>query len=375
MKRVKRSRLLYPIILVFLVFVLSGIVEANAGSTAVFPFVTSDSKNVTTLVTIMVPASNPTVNCLHFRYFFKANNAPLTAPCLETDFWVTTSPNDLMTFDVGGLIGGGKALYGDTDSIEGFGFGSLSNFITYGINSFIGYLTVETGTVAPGGNTCQGIGANPPTAPQPLPPDGEAVIHDLAQGTSWAYRAFSNVRYHGEQAILSNGYAAPTSWLPTNFANTEFIVTPVDLDGTGAKSAIVRLMLDGSVGGVFDRNEISYSQSVEQEVTCVGVVNVNNLLATVNATNPTLRTEGGWSFLNNRRIQDQDLVNDAWVYKVETYSKYGLVNGKLPPSITWVCGTFPHLVLCKLPFPQAILQPTFVNAVPNGGSSIFVTTP
>lgn len=359
MRTTKSSRLLYLVLSVFLVFVLSGIAGAYEGGTAIFPFITSDSKNLTTLISIMVPDpdifTNPSnVNCLHFRYFYKPMDAALTAPCNELDFWVATSSNDLMTFDVGGLIGGGFALFGDTDSFVTTFFGkalSLTDWI--GPSSFIGYLTVEAAFGAGGG--CD--------LATPVPgvvPDGEAVVTDLDQKTSWAYRAFSNYRHHDEQAILLNGYAAPTSWLPTNYVSTYFIVTPVDLDPNlfPQKSAVVKLMTGNqNLGGLWDRNELDYSQGVEQKVTCVGVVSIENLLAQVNAGRPELITQGGWSFLLNRTIVDQDLVNDAWIYKLETHTK---IKGNVKPN----CHKFPYLC------PSMSAPEPFVNAVPNGGHSI-----
>ncbi len=125
---------------VLLSFSLSGLAEAGGpffgplgGPAVVCPYVTKNDPNQTTIVSLTVPSvrvSNPDngdlqLNAdaaeLHYVYLFKNREAAQTDVCEEYNFKGQTSPNDLVTFDTGGMFGDepgkeGYPLFNDTTS-------------------------------------------------------------------------------------------------------------------------------------------------------------------------------------------------------------------------------------------------------------------
>lgn len=352
--------------IVLMTFTISTLAEAGielkgpwGGPGTIFPYIIRDDPNVTTLISIMVPnpdGSNNDAARLHYSYFYKDIDAADTDDCAEYDFGGATSPNDLVTFDVGGIYGGGLPMFGDTTSdprVAGSTFALT-------VDHSIGYLLVEV------------LDENAEPSGDLDNPDGEAIILDIANGGSWSYKPYSGFRHRYEQALLPNDYAATTTLLPVDFTNTTFIVTPLNhglLGTSGAydsrdlmnQSAVVQLIRNDSPSvSIFDRNENTMSATKEKKVTCIGIATLDELLSQGILNNPTFIAQGGWGYLWNKPFMEgaELIENDAWVYKVESGTKVGR---------TKVAGDGKRLFFRFRDF--------FINGVPNGGYTIFVNSP
>ncbi len=331
-------------------FAFSGMAEAGfygplGGYAVVFPYVIKDDPNTTTIISVVVPdpdGSSDDAAELHYVYLHKDIAAAQTDACEEYNFKGHTSPNDLVTFDAGGMFGDepgkeGYPLFNDTTS-DPLSAGSPLSLV---VEKQIGYLLVELLNED-----------NEPAGSLNWPPDGEALILDIANGGAWGYKASSNFWYHDEQAWLFKSLAAPALVNPPSIATTEFTVTPfsqgiIGNSGSYSSALLTNQMAviqpvanEDATAAVFDRNENTLSATKEKKVTCVGVATLDELLGSGILNNPAFVAQGGWGWLWNKPFDvdgDGDVEvtpgcpffapgceqNEAFVFKVESSSALG----------------------------------------------------
>lgn len=333
------------LLILFLVSVMmvSSIGIASAES-ILFPYIANNTGNLETLVTVINRAPGilaGQVGQLHYRYLTKAVTGNETPDaCAEYDFYKPTTPNDVVTFAVGGGIGSGNALFNDltvyTAVIPGFNHNQGT--------PRRGYLMVTTANA----------NADITTADR-LDLDGEAVLYDIVNGAMWGYRAllsnqegaapgFATVNSYvfGYQAanrdgtnlnaivwgkdVLSEGattnanaanarFLQPVGILPPNQFTTAFMVTPLvrvtnaaiaagdwDMRAAAAnQQSRTRISMHDVNGplGAYDRNENPVSAGAPVEVRCVARVDLTTIHGTV-WFGPTgaLYTQGGWGLVD-----------------------------------------------------------------------------
>lgn len=349
--KVRIKTLFVLAVAVLITFAVSGcsLYGPLGGRAVICPYIIKDDPNQTTVVSISVPtaynavgstAYNAAAAELHYVYLYKDMDAADTDACEEYDFKGATSPNDLVSFDVGGMFGDaageeGLPLFNDTTSDPLMAGSTLA--LTVGPS--IGYLLVEL----------LDKDNQPIPAGEGLSPNAEVLILDIANGGGWGYRCGSGGTQLPE-AILFYGGTANTIVHPPAIVNTEFMITPMSfgmLTSGGYDSAILKgqtaviqpinnitLDLGEEVSGspqIYDRNENTLSSTKEKKVKCVGVATLNEFLSSGIINNPAFMAQGGWSFLWNKPFAGtgtesssfKDTYNDAWIYKVESSSGLG----------------------------------------------------
>jgi len=301
---------------------------AQAADVAMFPYVVN-SPTVTTLITTVDRGDANTQRYtsggaaatfatggtrLHWRLNYKAdadatNNV---ANCAEVNYYLPSSPNDIQTVDLSGK-------FGSTTRGVLFNDPSVNNNWNAGTSAVLNYMLGRAAGNIQRGSLFVHNADN-------LAGDtiyGEAMIFEIAGGASWGYQAVTTdngaandntaFQFAGAGNTVSNGLtatvAAPAgllTFMPPAEVTTNLYVTPVPaaaplLAANGANAAgwniqQTRVALNTAPGGVgagvaFDRDETLVSGAVNQNVRCVGAVNITNL---VTSGALTVLANGGW---------------------------------------------------------------------------------
>ena len=332
---------------------VGGMNAANADS-VLFPHIVL-SETVTTVLSVMNDDFSD-LSELHYRYYTKdatGGAAANSRHCDEFDFWNPTSENDIVTFDMGAVFSGddaqGVLFEPDRSTVQYVDdFAILSR---QGVAPTRGYVLVE--------NTPRN-----PFDPLPAPTAklaGEAIIIEFTTGSAWGYQAhnpsdiwgfappttaggvgqlvlinpndFSDrVEVAGEVLATppagtpaldqKNNFWVPMAIMPWDVVNSALLVTAVSTDmGTnGSYSASTSLKLRGTALGadriMFDRDERAYSGPGAAGVTCVGRIDIEDMVGqTVIQATP----EGGWTNLTVTEGQ-------AIVFKAEINTDFSFEN-------------------------------------------------
>jgi peptide methionine sulfoxide reductase MsrB len=343
-----------------------------------FPYINSNPGNLSTIISVINTASDEPWFCddetvgLHLQYMTKSITAKHTDICVEHDFCRPTTENDIVSFDVAGNIAGGEAMFNDdTDYDSGFGAPNFDLPGTMGVSSAQrGYLLVThtCGTSCEYDEACMGD----------MYIDGEAMLLDIVNGAAWGYRAAkSNIddddngeTCHSFARFFDNGECNPGEEATTELMNenrwcqyddmrnmqpvalyppdeftTRFFVTPLvmavnatggecigntDMSVTTSKwqkrtrIALKKLQWgeeEAGFGG-FNRNEGAFSVGKSVTVTCVGAVNLGELVGDV-IDAPGFRSEGGWAYLDLMDPKVDDVCKDADHAAIVTKLQFG----------------------------------------------------
>lgn len=323
--------------------------SAQATSSLFFPHVVG-SQTVASIVTVINTAGGRiaqyTNGNLHQTLWTKniegAEDAANNRECKDYNQYVTTSFNDITSFDV----------YGE--------FGQATNGIL-----FENRVTTNRVDNSNDPNWSVGLGAD-----VELPQRGfllvsnednssitdegvlrgEAFIFEFAAGATWGYQAANRnpdpiprFDYSGTASADNAALAI----MPYDEFSTALMITPVnDVGGTqnvGNLDTTVRLsQRAGGIGGFFDRDENPFSRTNGKKVVCVGRIDMENLLFGANGPAGQF-LDGGWSTLEINGTGESDAV----VFKLE-YNLTDTINGEpvvgtfnnathiLPPDNGWV---------------------------------------
>lgn len=269
-----------------------------------FPnLVASDA--VTTILSV-INDDDFSVPDLHYRYYYQTTNG---APCAEANYKQPTSKNDIVTFDIGGVFGDSKGVLFEPAPAKAKYDKSFAIFKN--VKPVRAFAVVDNNDVFfPG----QGI-------------DGEAFLIEFSQGSVWGYPGYNAaeiVGWQDGQVVVANPYdfsdrvenngevlvPTPAGSDPDNYGvpiavmpwsgniQTALFVTPVSTNQlSGNISATVGLVVNDpsnvAPDVMYDRDENPFSGARLATVTCVGRVNVPNLVST--ATQQFLEESGGWS--------------------------------------------------------------------------------
>lgn len=310
---------------------------AQATSSLFFPHVVG-SETIASIVTVINTAEGRvaqyTNGNLHQTLWTKngftstgaANNG---GPCEDYNQWVTTSFNDITTFDVYGQFG--QATKGilfenrvTTDHVDNSNDPSWS----VGANTTLpqrGFLLVDNEDNS--SITDEGILR------------GEAFIFEFAAGATWGYQASNRVNGGYDYADSASADNAAIGIMPYDEMSTALMVTPVGLDQNVGNLMTTISLSQSPHGhlGYFDRDENPFSISRYATVTCVGRVDVQNLLFSSNG--PTGQfLDGGWTTvqINSLNIADSNAV----VFKLE-YNISDTFNGE---PVTGVFNNATHIL-------------------------------
>ena len=298
-----------------------GMNAAKADSILFPQIVLSDT--VTTILSV-VNDNFTALNQLHYRYYSKAGAA--TGACSEYDFWNGTSANDIVTFDMGAYFSGEDAqgvLFEPTRTAAVYtdDFAILGR---QGRTPTRGYVLVDNAPFSP---------AEPFPAPT-AKLAGEAIVIEVATGSAWGYQAYNAADIWGYSTVLealllinpydfsdrveTNGevlatppagtsvidqkanFWVPMAIMPWDQINSALLVTAVseNMGTNGSYGVSTSLRLRGTAEGadriMFNRDERAYSGPGSATITCVGRVEVEDMVGeTVRQSTP----QGGWSNL------------------------------------------------------------------------------
>lgn len=292
------------------VALVAGAATVQAADTLFFPYVVSGGA-VTTLVSVINTDTSGTAQYynnngssaavygganryLHWRYHIKTANTN-AATCLENNGYFPTSPLDMVTYDVSGTRGEGGVMFNDASVLNNWkAEGALNQLNAITLNGQRATLLVHNAAGA----------ASPSLV-------GEALIVEFDTGSAWGYGAARNSSSGVSQDSDFNfsflgAVDTGVTFLPQGEFTTRFFVTPVgqlaladglDAPDFGSLRTQVHLVpVTGSIR-VVNRDESGVSGGVTpQRVTCVGVVDVRDLVTAANVWN-YVSNEGGWGRL------------------------------------------------------------------------------
>jgi hypothetical protein len=315
--------------------------SAQAVSSLFFPHVVG-SQSVASIISVINTASNRvawyTNGNLHQTLWTKSwvGEASNAAACEDYNQYVTTSFNDITSFDVYGQFG--QATNGilfenrvTTDRVDNSNDPNWS----VGINTTLpqrGFLLVSNEDSS--SITDEGVLR------------GEAFIFEFGAGATWGYQAASRnpVGENYDYATAVSADNAAIGILPYDEFETGLMVTPVDVvapidQNQGALSSVISLtQRPGGTRGFFDRDENPFSISRDRTVTCVGRVDVEDLLFSTNGAFGQF-LDGGWTTLEiNARGGEPD--SNAIVFKLE-YNMTDSFNGE---AVTGVFNNATHIL-------------------------------
>ena len=316
-------------------------IPALQADTMMWPY-TVVSTTVTTILSVInhgsTQATSPTgvPNDLHYSHFHKGpGDTSKTGLCVEVDVRRPTTPEDIVTFDLGGKFGAATngVLFNDPTNYQNRNFALLAGLEPTRGFSLVDNLLFDDAELY-----------------------GEARIYEVGSGAMWGYRAyngtdnsfifplFTNIREVQGEVLAGttsgiSGELTPVELLPLNEWVTAFFVTPVGSSppGTppgnpapvtgqrfGAWSAAFQLHdIEPSTGldlVAFDRDENPISGHVPWQVTCVARIDLPELI--VAGSQPEM-PDGGWAYADViPGVLDPDdivrqIADQVVVYKLE----------------------------------------------------------
>ncbi|WP_006787143.1 hypothetical protein [Thiorhodospira sibirica] len=352
----------------------AGVGTASASDVLFFPYVVN-SESVTTIVSVIdrgVPgtarynASGQAAvdgNRLHYHLTYKAGDSAgdNAALCDEINYFLPTSPNDIQTIDLGAHFGGDNygVLFGDASNNNNYRGALEGSNLTYA-------LAAVAGTPLRGNLVVNNAASATPQASL----EGEAMVFEFATGAAWGYKAF--IQGDSGRTLAAGGSRASdfdfsfaasadqaVTFMPLTESRTVFIVTPVNDRGAagqafptpvipaeqvtnsmlgadggasvlGWNSLTTRIDLWASATGVaFDRDENAISGSRTADVTCVGAVNIQDLMTA--GAQRVVENTGGWTNVRTRMPSNltggRVPTRNAVVIKLE-FNTAGVFNGQ-----------------------------------------------
>ena len=250
---------------------------------------------------------------LHYRYYSK----PLTgyravdnkSVCTEYNDYLTTSPNDIQTIDLGGQFDDGTlgVLFNDPSILNNWVASNRDFAVARNLNPSRGYLVVD----------------NAATQAETLA--GEAFVFEFASGAAWGYQAYQNPGDDpgegGEFDYVDVATAQNTrvNLLPFDEFTTAFLATAVNYKSTPTTiDGVVRPVFTVDPAGMVPEFENKYAATLAlrtatsavlcdrdggpvsggraQSIVCVGRIDATDLLAPGIAERIP---DGGWGNLWN----------------------------------------------------------------------------
>jgi hypothetical protein len=347
-----------------------------------FPYVVV-SDTVTTLLSVVNDADelDQSVNELHYRYYYKSGDAAFskTSSCIDVDVRRPSSPNDLVTFDVGGVVGAdtNHVVFEPADrQVNAHYLSPNDNFaLLRNVKPARAFVVVDN---------------NDFLVPQQANVEesmyGEALIVELGSGAAWGYRAYNPAgiyvdndpfltrinpwdfsdRVETEGEVLATGATAPLVIHPFSEVggeiDTRIFVTPVSTfqlsgDLTATVEFAVRDPNDPATAEdvMFDRDENPISGQVPMTVKCVAGIDAATMVSSAALFELPY---GGWTNLTV-------LSGQAIAFKLEFNEELETLNGE-PVDFP---GSFNNALWLREGFRESLPRPTVVWKVGNDNNS------
>ncbi|PIE82804.1 MAG: hypothetical protein CSA09_05175 [Candidatus Contendobacter odensis] len=265
-----------------------------------FPYIVH-SDTVTTIMSVINDDDDPRTDEIHYRYYYKSGSsaASNSARCQEVNYRNDTSPNDVVTFDIGGIYGDDLGVLFEPEQsnvVYSKRFDAFRN-----IKPLRGFAVLDNNDRFFAGQNLS----------------GEAFIIEFANGASWGYQAYNassiyawwedrglvatnpydfsdRVEVNGEvltsfpQSADVEDFWAPIVVMPFDEVNTRLFVTPIGTVGpafqlSGRIAAEVALAVNDNSNiqfdVMYDRDENPVSGRIPAKVVCVGGVDVKRLIS------------------------------------------------------------------------------------------------
>jgi len=377
----------------------------RTGDAILFPWIVQ-SDDVTTVVSVVNTAQTWAEsaglpfhdNRIHIEYWHKKTTANgQEEKCTEYNFEVTSSKDDMVTWDIGGHFNGGLPMFND-ESNEVIGVPDMSLAVE---KPRRGFLIVDNATEAL-------LDARTPVDGTIY---GEATIIEHRTGAAWGYVAYNSIfglpyfynsaDQNGEvigrllreqpppEAMqelyeYNKGEVTQTTLLNPNDATTKLFVTPVGLtQNQGNINARVQLCRFPEInapqydavrgshypgectgGGIWNNEEGGFSFTVKKNVVCTTADNIAELFGgagTSAYTQWVASGKAGWSYITTDfgNIDDRDgteayeETSDAIIGKLE-YGTGLSWDGSIDDTINtfvWLRDSSTYQHVCASPLP------------------------
>ncbi len=274
---------------------------SSQASQLLFPYVVN-STTVTTILSVanLTPPGHPGGGDQFLRhvYMYKSGAASgaQDALCARTPtIQLSSAPNDIQTFDVGGYFGAGTRgiLFDDPSSNNNWNSGAQTWASLAGLAPVRAYGVIDNN---------RNDDADLWPAPYLY---GEAFIYEFGSGAAWGYQALEDSGNGGGiDTDFTNNHRLPSafipntrfSFMPTTEFNTRFFVTPIasEMTDINAQGRIGIFPWVGEDLAGYDRDGNPVPGYVEQRATCVAGLSIESMLT--NSAASALQN-GGWAYL------------------------------------------------------------------------------
>jgi hypothetical protein len=266
-----------------------------AADSILFPYL-STQPGVYSFVTIVNDGQGQmsAVGRYLLTYGYKPVPVAPRAACIHFDAPVTTTPADMMTFEVGGRIGDGQPLFESAGDSFGFGPGKLtSTSAPLTAANAVSFLIVDF----PGGS---GVGAaDDADDSNNARLFGWVEVIDPAANMTLAYSTHDLLNDANAAADFSNlsGSIAALSWHSAAVVATSWHVLHLGAKADMTSTDGIRGAVEAGRGGVaaFDRDENPYSGGRSTPVRCFAILGRSDILT---ATTLAATDNGGWTYLH-----------------------------------------------------------------------------
>ena len=292
----KKISLIVVVVFAFALLLGVGVKGAQASS-LLFPYLSTQS-GVYSFVTIANYGDSAWgqtgITNYHLSYAHKTAGATNfnTIGCNHLDANVTTTPNDMMTFEVGGKVtdAGNVVLFENAAPVT-------STALTLPISNQIAFLIVEPVPVGPQTAAMANV-------------YGWADVIDTAANMTLNYSTTYLNNVTDSDPDFSNLDAATgwrvASWYPTTYVTTSWHILPVGLRsamapsaGGGIRRGLYATANDANTYAAWDRDEHGWSGSYNTGVYCFGIISRADVLMPGVVANTDA---GGFMFLEDTAV-------------------------------------------------------------------------
>lgn len=313
----------WMVLMVAVGFILTASVSVWSDA-ILFPWVVKNNA-ISTIISVVNTGNSGQI---HFIYAYKSKRSEdypsrteeLSDLCQETDFWVPTSPNDVVTFDAAGNFGKSSLF---EVGVRGGMVGNVPITYPYG-NLFLNAEPSRRAFLIVSDNT---------TMDDVL--YGEAMVVDISIGAAWGYVAYnprgkSNFDFADDANDLTGGIPsdqfgevisgydyknttnpigtegekAKVVLMPPDVFKTKFFVTPISSDQPNT-SLVTSVYFDtipdrGSyISGIYDNDENPISSHRPPvSVVCTGALELKDLLSEATFNEFLAKKAQGWAYVS-----------------------------------------------------------------------------
>ena len=361
-----------------------------------FPWVVR-SDDVTTVISVVNTAETWAEsvglpfhdNRLHIEYWHKLTTANgQEEQCREYNFEITSSKDDMVTWDIAGHFNNGLPMFNDTSN-ELIGAPDMTLAVENPRRAFL-IVDIDTDALNDAGTNVDGTMY------------GEATIIEHRTGAAWGYigynaiggpEDFSDAGFRDQQGeVIGNNETTQTTLLNPNDATTKLFVTPTSSNQRqGNLNAKVQLCRfpgingdgdpytgDCESGGIWNNEEGGFSFTVEKNIVCTTADNIVDFFGGAGTSayaQWVASGKAGWAYIVTHwgDINDRDGVDAFWGTDEAVIGKLefgtGLSwDGSIADTINtfvWLRDNATYLQYCKECPIDARCEPGGINIIHN----------